>query len=66
MIIHMKQPMKEWLGSDMECKQLGYIEHGTGKHQSNTVYSPSGVSPTITTLQGGGTQQIKIMVVEDD
>jgi len=27
--------------------ELGYIEKGTGKHQSNTVYSAGGVSPTV-------------------
>lgn len=43
---------------------LGYIEHGTGQHQSNTVTSINGVSPALTTLQGG-TQQIKILVSEN-
>ena len=43
---------------------LGYIEHGTGQHQSNTVTSVNGVTPALTTLQGG-TQQIKILVGED-
>ena len=41
--------------------ELGYIEHGTGKHQSNTVYGTNGASPTITTIGSGGTQQIKII-----
>ena len=41
--------------------ELGYIENGTGQHQSNTVYSPDGLSPSITTFGGGGTQQIKII-----
>ena len=27
--------------------ELGYIEKGTGKHQSNTVYSGGGLTPTI-------------------
>lgn len=44
----------------LEVKQLGYIENGTGKHQSNTVYSENGLSPSLTTIEGGGTQQIKI------
>jgi hypothetical protein len=31
-----------------ECvREIGYIDKGTGKHQSNTVYSPIGVCPTI-------------------
>ena len=44
-----------------EVIKLGYIDHGTGPHQSNTVINPKGLSPAITTLQGG-TQQIKILV----
>ena len=39
----------------------GWIEHGSGKHQSNMVWDISQESPTITTLDGG-TQQIKILV----
>lgn len=41
-------------------EELGFMDNGTGKHQSNTVYSESGLSPSITTITGGGTQQIKI------
>ena len=41
--------------------EVGYMDSGTGKHQSNTVISTEGLSPSITTLQGG-TQQIKILV----
>ncbi len=40
----------------------GYIENGTGMHQSNMVWDISHESPTITTIEGGGTQQIKILV----
>lgn len=43
------------------CVILGYLDHGTGKHQSNTVYSTQGVAPAITTIDGG-TQQIKVLV----
>lgn len=32
----------------MKIEELGYLEKGTGKHQSNTVYSTGGVSPTLT------------------
>lgn len=39
---------------------VGYIEHGTGQHQSNTVYEKKCI-PTITTIEGGGTQQIKVL-----
>ena len=49
-----------------EVAALGYIEHGTGQHQSNTVYDSACISPAVTTIVGGGTQQIKILVVEDD
>lgn len=48
-----------------EVIKLGYIDHGTGPHQSNTVISPNGLSPAITTLQGG-TQQIKVLVETND
>ena len=48
-----------------EVIKLGYIDHGTGPHQSNTVISTHGLSPAITTLQGG-TQQIKILVETND
>ena len=40
---------------------IGFINHGTGKHQSNTVFSYKGNSPTITTITGGGTEQIKVL-----
>lgn len=43
-------------------KELGFMDNGTGKHQSNTVYSENGLSPNITTIEGGSTQQIKICV----
>ena len=44
----------------LEAKQLGFIDNGTGKHQSNTVYDENALCPNITTVEGGGTQQIKI------
>lgn len=47
------------------CVILGYIEHGTGQHQSNTVYDPKGISPALTTITGGGTQQIKVLVKDE-
>ena len=40
--------------------QLGFLDSGTGKHQSNTVYDEKSLCPNITTIDGGGTQQIKI------
>ena len=42
-------------------RKLGYLENGTRQHQSNTVYGIDGQIPAITTIQGGGTQQIKIL-----
>ena len=40
---------------------IGIIDHGTGKHQSNTVYDTRFCIPTVTTIDGGGTQQIKVL-----
>lgn len=48
-----------------KVKVLGFMDNGTGKHQSNTVYDSRCICPAITTLQGG-TQQIKIMVFIDE
>ena len=45
----------------IEVKQLGFMDNGTGKHQSNTVYDENALCHNITTIQGGGTQQIKIL-----
>lgn len=44
----------------LEARQLGFMDNGTGKHQSNTVYDENALSPNITTVNGGGTQQIKV------
>lgn len=44
----------------LETKQLGFMDSGTGKHQSNTVYDENALCPSVTTIEGGGTQQIKI------
>lgn len=56
-----RQPM---IVEENKVNYLGYIEHGTGQHQSNTVTSVNGVTPALTTLQGG-MQQIKILVGEN-
>ena len=48
----------------IETKELGYIENGTGRHQSNTVYGDDNISPAITTITGGGTQQIKTLEIK--
>ena len=44
----------------LEAKQLGFMDNGTGKHQSNAVYDENALCPNITTVEGGGTQQIKV------
>ena len=44
----------------LEAKQLGFMDNGTGRHQSNTVYDENALCPNITTVEGGGTQQIKV------
>lgn len=44
-----------------EVKKLGFMDSGTGQHQSNTVYDENAVCPNITTINGGGTQQIKVL-----
>lgn len=41
--------------------QLGFLDSGTGKHQSNTVYDEKSLCPNIITIDGGETQQIKVM-----
>ena len=49
-----------------EVKKLGFMDNGTGPHQSNIVFSSKGLAPAITTIQGGGTQQIKVLVRVDN
>ena len=49
-----------------KVKSVGYMENGTGRHQSNTVYDADYICPTITTIEGGGTQQIKVLVIIED
>lgn len=53
----------------MKPIQLGFMDNGTGKHQSNTVWYIGGVCPCISTLGSGkscgGTQQIKILEVKN-
>lgn len=51
----------EWYIMNKKVIAIGYMDNGTGQHQSNTVINPCGLSPAITTLQGG-TQQIKVLV----
>ena len=41
-------------------RAVGFIDHGTGQHQSNVVYRPNKCIPPLTALQGG-TQQIKVL-----
>lgn len=50
----------------MKPIQLGYMDNGTGQHQSNTVWYIGAICPCISTLGSGkscgGTQQIKVLV----
>ena len=48
-----------------KVKSVGFMDSGTGKHQSNTVYDERYICPAITTLQGG-TQQIKILEITNE
>ena len=48
--------------TDLKQKELGFMDNGTGKHQSNTVYDVNYLAPCITTVKDGGTIQIKILV----
>lgn len=45
--------------------EVGHLESGTGKHQSNTVVGENGICPALTTIQGG-TQQVKVLVTNDE
>lgn len=50
----------------MKPIQLGFMDNGTGKHQSNTVWYIGSICLCISTLGSGksvgGTQQIKVLV----
>lgn len=35
-------------------KELGFMDNGTGKHQSNTVYDINYLCPCLTTVKDGG------------
>ena len=35
------------MNENITIQKIGYIEKGTGKHQSNMVYGMGGVSPTL-------------------
>lgn len=35
------------MNKEQKIKEIGYIEKGTGKHQSNIVYESGGLSPTL-------------------
>ena len=48
--------------TELKQKELGFMDNGTGKHQSNTVYDVNYLSPCITTVKDGGTIQIKILI----
>ncbi len=62
----MQGGMRQPLVAIESVNKVGYMDNGTGQHQSNTVYNINGVSPAVTTITGGGTQQIKILTKEKD
>lgn len=37
---------------DKKIKEIGYLEKGTGKHQSNIVYGSGGCAPTLCAALG--------------
>lgn len=39
-------------GGGIGCREIGYIDKGTGKHQSNIVYSKYGLAPCVTAMFG--------------
>lgn len=45
--------------------ELGYIEKGSGKHQSNIVYNQGGVAPTLCAALGTKTW-IMILEISDE
>lgn len=45
--------------------EVGYLEKGTGKHQSNIVYSIKGIAPTLTASLGVKQSGVMILVVEE-
>jgi len=45
----------------MKIEEIGFIDKGTGKHQSNVVYWSGGIAPTITAATGVKTS---IMIVD--
>lgn len=51
---------KWYMQNHKMAKAVGFYDNGTGKHQSNTVYSSRYCIPTTTTIMGG-TQQIKVL-----
>lgn len=51
-------------GVQPKILEVGYMDNGTGKHQSNTVYDENGLCPNITIIEGGGTQQIKVCTAQ--
>lgn len=44
----------------MQIMELGFIDKGTGKHQSNTVYGAGGIAPALCAGLG-----VKTLIVEE-
>lgn len=47
----------------LEARQLGFMDNGTGKHQSNTVYDENALCPNITTVEGAVHNRLKCVKV---
>ena len=54
--------MQDHKNRSKRIMSVGFYDNGTGKHQSNTVYSCRFIIPALTTIDGG-TQQIKVLKV---
>lgn len=51
------------MGCDSSVKSMGFIDNGTGKHQSNMVYSKNGLSRCIDATDYKHSQRI---VLDDE
>lgn len=54
----MKKPLKHYDYVGRECVRLGGLYDGATKHQAGSIYDPRGLSPTLSTMQGGNQEPI--------
>lgn len=50
LILDGKIPLEEPATTMPTVNELGFVERGSGKHQSNTVYDANAISPTLTAV----------------